>query len=68
MTDRYHSFTVVLDRDIREDDAEEIMKAIAMFRNVISVKGNVADPTSAMAEVRAKHELRERLWEMAKEK
>jgi hypothetical protein len=34
MTDRYNSLTVVLDRDIREDDAEHILNAIRMIKGV----------------------------------
>ena len=53
MTDRYHSLTVVLEKNMRDDDAESLINAIKMMRNVISVEGNVADFTSLMAEERA---------------
>ena len=34
MTDRFKGLTVVLDRDIREDDAEYIIKTISMIKGV----------------------------------
>ncbi len=61
MTARYNTLTVVLEHDIREDDAEGLIRAIGYMRGVISVAGNVADPTAWMAEVRAQNELREKL-------
>lgn len=62
MTDRINSFTVVLDSDIRIDDVEPIVNAIRMVRGVASVTGNVANLDSHIAQVRAKRELRERLF------
>jgi hypothetical protein len=56
MTDRFYALTVVLERDIREDDAERLIDAIRMLKNVVDVKGNVSDPTSWMAVSRARHE------------
>ncbi len=58
MTDRFHSLTVFLDKDIREDDAEPLLAAIRMIRGVQMVVGEVADPASAMAEFRARQEAR----------
>lgn len=57
MSDRFHSLAVVLEKDIRDDDAKQIMTAICQLRGVILVTGNVADFDSHMAEVRAKTEL-----------
>lgn len=64
MTDRYNTLTVVLEMDIREDDAEALLAAIRQLRGVLSVSGNVADPTTYMAEERAKRELGEKLWQV----
>ena len=61
MSDRYHSLTVVLDRDIRDDDTQPIIDAIKQIRNVLSVSGCVANLESHMAEERAKMLLREKL-------
>lgn len=43
MTDRYHAIAVVLDRDIRDDDAEFILNAIRMIKGVSMVTGNIVD-------------------------
>lgn len=64
MTDRFHSLTVVLETDLREDDAEAVMAAIAQLRGVIQVTGMVADPAAYMAEQRAKRDLRLKILEL----
>lgn len=61
MTDRYHSLTVTLDVDIREDDAQAIISAIKQMRRVIDVTGNVADLDSHMAEQRTRRELGQKI-------
>lgn len=61
MTDRYHSLTVVLDADMRVDDAEVLMSAIRQFRGVAGVTGVVADMASHMAEARARRDLGDKL-------
>ena len=38
MTTRLKWFTVILDRDIRDDDAQPIIEAISMIKGVISVE------------------------------
>lgn len=61
MTDRYNALTVVLERDIREDDAEHILKAIGMIRGVLSVTPNIADMEAHIAEQRVRREMGEKL-------
>ena len=38
MTDRHKGYIVIIDRDIREDDAESILQAIQMIKHVIKVE------------------------------
>ena len=64
MTDRYHTLTVVLEHDIRDDDAESLISAIEHIRGVLSVSGNVADIQSHFAEERARLDLRRKLFEV----
>lgn len=64
MTDRYYALTVVLDKDIRDDDCESIINAIKMIKHVLDVKGQVASPETWMAENRALNEMRMKLWEV----
>lgn len=61
MTDRFNSVTVVLEKDIRVDDAEVLIAAIRQLRGVLSVTGNVSDLSAHVAQERARHELGERL-------
>lgn len=61
MSNRYHSLTVVLKENLREDDAEPILAAIRQLRGVLSVTGVVVDPTSHMAQERAKCDLGKKL-------
>ena len=64
MTDRYHSLTVALNRDISDDNAEPILMAIRMIKGVLSVKPKVADMDSNMAEDRARRDLEQKLWDV----
>jgi hypothetical protein len=67
MTDRINAYTVVLDRDVREDDAEDIATALRMVRGVLSVTPNVAKLGDYIAIERAKNTLRERLFAVVAE-
>ena len=62
MTDRFNSLTVVLERDIREDDAESLMEAIRHLRGVRSVAGNVGNIEEHVARARVLHDVKQRLW------
>lgn len=54
MTERICALTVILERDIREDDCESITKAIQMVKGVKEVKMIVRDPQSYSVESRLK--------------
>lgn len=62
MTHRIHSFTVALDEDIREEDAEAIANAIRLMRGILSVECNVSDLGQFVAEARVRCELGDKLW------
>lgn len=64
MTDRYHTLTVVLKDDMRDDDAKSLIDAVLMLKGVLSVTGVVSDFTAHMAEERARHELGQQLLEI----
>lgn len=61
MTDRFNALTVVLEKDIRDDDAEAIIQAIKMVKGVLSVDGNVADIEAHLATERVRRELLQKL-------
>lgn len=67
MTDRFHSLTVVLDQNIRDDEAEDLMTAIGMIKGVVSVAGNVSDLSEHVARQRLVIELRRKLWDLAED-
>jgi hypothetical protein len=61
MSDRIHSLTVVLEKDVRDEHAEKLMDAIRFFQGVQDVQPHVSDIASHMAESRARHELGEKI-------
>jgi hypothetical protein len=64
MTDRVHSLTVILEKDIRVDDIEPLIQAIQQFRGVLEVTTKVATGDSMMAEWRARHDLGQKLLKL----
>jgi hypothetical protein len=62
MTDRIFAYTVTLEREIREDDAEHITNAIRMIKGVTSAVPIVASVESHWALEAARRELRDELW------
>lgn len=66
MTDRIHSITLVLEQDMRVDDAEDLMIALRCFKRVVSVQPNVSDYMSLVAESRVRRDLEEKLWKVLK--
>lgn len=58
MTDRVNAITVVLKKDTRTDDVEQLLNAILMLKGVENVKLNVSDLCEKyIAEVRVKSDL-----------
>jgi hypothetical protein len=64
MTDRYMALTVILEHDIRDDDAEPLIAAIRLLKGVQDVQPIVSDPSLAVAESRARRELQQKLWDI----
>ncbi len=62
MTDRIKGLTVVLDGDIREDDAKPIIEAIRMIRGVLCVEAHVTDINDYVAQQKARFELEKRIY------
>jgi hypothetical protein len=53
---------VVLENDMRTDDAEGLIAAIGCMRGVLSVAKEVSDISAWAAQERARHNLGEKLW------
>jgi hypothetical protein len=66
MTDRHAGYIVTLDRDIREDDAEEIVNALGMVRGVVSVEPVTANHDLHIAQARRDNQWREALYGFAR--
>jgi hypothetical protein len=66
MTERHAGYVVTLKREIREDDAEAVIKAIELLAPVASVTPVRADANYHMAHERALREMREKIWEALK--
>jgi len=65
VTDRVQALTVVLDKDIREDDVEAIVKTIEMVRGVATVSADhIANPEDWMARERVRRELSQTMLEV----
>ncbi len=67
MSDRINNLTVVLESDIRTDDADELIGAIRLLQGVVAVGGNVADPQDYVVKERIKREISLKLWEVLHE-
>jgi hypothetical protein len=63
MSDRINTITVLLEKDTRLDDCEAILTAIRMTKGVLKATPNVADARDWIAEERARHEIRKKLWD-----
>lgn len=66
MTDRLKGVYVAFDRDIRDDDAESIIKAIEMVRGVAGVTPNISTAGEFDARCKVREEIREDLLAMMK--
>jgi len=64
MTDRYNSLIVVLENNIREDDAQSTINAIRHIKGVIAVEGNISDIGHFVASSRIRRELGEKIWDV----
>lgn len=67
MTDRHSSYIVVLESDIREDDAEATLAALRQIRGVLTVEPVVASYEQHVAENRAMHAMRMKLYDFIRE-
>jgi hypothetical protein len=68
MTDRHNGYYVVLEQDIRDDDAGATIAAIQQIKGVLSVTPNIAGFDEHIAEMRARNELSSQLWDVLRPK
>jgi hypothetical protein len=67
MTTRLKGFTVVLDHDIRDDDAETIKQAILALRHVQDVQPVPVDVADFIIRARVRRELLEKVLKVIEE-
>lgn len=67
MSDRYNSLTVLLEKDLKDEDAEPLIAAIKQLRGVLDVTPTVSNMIGILAEERARRELIDKLWSVLKE-
>jgi hypothetical protein len=63
MTDRFKGFIVVLDRDVRDDDAEAIITALKMVKGVKAVTPVETASDDYIVAQRVRSEIEDSLWE-----
>lgn len=68
MSDRVKALTVVLERDYRDDDLEDIVKAVSMVKGVLEVAPVLANPSDFIQRTRLRAELSEKLFNVLMEK
>ena len=67
MTDRINGFTVILDREMRIDDVEELFQAIRLIRGVQRVEPCIIEASDGLAMMKEKDRLHRRMQEAIKE-
>lgn len=68
MSDRIKGFTVVLEKDTRDDDFESIMDAVMMIKGVAGVTPSLSDSDDWMNRERVRRELAGKIWDALHEK
>ncbi len=66
MTDRIIALTVVLDRELREDDCQNIIDAIKMVKGVARVTTEKSDASYYSALEQTKLDIKKKLFEVLK--
>jgi len=57
MTERVKGFTVTLERDVREDDFQQILEAVEMIKGVLHVEPVLVTHQDHMAKTRLKSDI-----------
>lgn len=68
MTDQYNALVVMLEKDMRDDDAQGLCEAIGRMRGVLSVSGHshLNNLDSLVTRQRARREIMDALLTMAR--
>jgi hypothetical protein len=61
--DPIYALTVFFEEPVPEEDAADWAHAISMMRNVMKVEKHVQDAAAVYAELKARRDLEQRLWD-----
>jgi hypothetical protein len=67
MADRYNAFIVILEGDIRDENAQRTIEAIKHIKGVLDVKPHVASFEDSIAHARVRQELITKIWKVVEE-
>ena len=67
MSDRVKGFTVTLDNDYREEDIEEVGKAILQLKGVKAVNYNIVKSDDLINRMRIHREIKDKLYDFIRE-
>ena len=68
MSDRHHAYTVVLQKELKDEDSINVIEAIRMIKGVADVVPQVADHQFYVGREQARRELLEKVFNMLAEK
>lgn len=63
LTDRHSAYIVVLENEIRDDDAKATVAALKQIKGVLGVEPVINSPDVHIAEMRARTVIRAKLWD-----
>jgi len=66
MTDRIKGLTVILEKDVREDDLEVFIQAISLMKGVQQVIPREANHEDIIQEMRTKSDMKSKIYEFIK--
>ena len=61
---RHHAYTVVLAKELKDEDSEEVLQAIRMIKGVADVVPHVADHAFYVGREQARMKLQQELWDV----
>jgi ACT domain-containing protein len=67
MTDRVYALTVVLEKDIQDDDVEQTIQAIKQIKGVLDVTSKIVDIQFYASQLRVRVDLESKLWKVLRD-
>ncbi len=67
MTDRYNAFIVILEKDIRDDDAQSTIDAIKQIKGVLDVQPQISNGSDIVTKLRLRTEIEQKLFSVLRD-